>query len=211
MVIEVREIEMPLLSRTAAGWAERVLGDPVALLNDHAHLEKKAALNAMELLNQWPAPVPPEAWVQQMTAVAREEIEHLQTVLRLLHGRGGVFSKGHRNPYAGGLRDLIRKGPGGRIELIMDRLLVSALIEVRSCERFAVLAEVATDEELAGLYRDLWASEHGHYRTFLNLAQRLPGVNDEAVATRWAEMLAAEAAILAEQEPGYGMHSGVDG
>ncbi|MEQ9460951.1 MAG: tRNA isopentenyl-2-thiomethyl-A-37 hydroxylase MiaE [Phycisphaeraceae bacterium] len=212
MVIEVREIEMPLGCRTPGSWGLRVLADPVKLLNDHAHLEKKAALNAMEMLNQWPEPVPPEAWVQTMTAVAREEIEHLQVVLRLLHERGGVFSKGHRNPYAAGLRGLIRNGhgrAGARIENLMDRLMVAALIELRSCERFAVLAEVAEDAELAGLYRDLWASEHGHYRTFLNLSQRLPGVSGSVVEERWQVMLAAEAGIMGEQGVYTGMHSGV--
>ncbi|WP_145446939.1 tRNA isopentenyl-2-thiomethyl-A-37 hydroxylase MiaE [Mucisphaera calidilacus] len=213
---EVREIEMPLLCRTPASWAAGVLCDPVKLLNDHAHLEKKAGLNALEMLNQWPEPVPPGAWVQSMTAVAREEIEHLQTVLRLLHARGGVFSKGHRNPYAQSLRGQIRSNAQGRLESLMDRLMVSALIELRSCERFAVLGEMSEDAELAGLYRDLWASEHGHYRTFLNLARRLPagraqrkGDMAAMVEERWAAMLAAESAILAEQPFYVGMHSGV--
>lgn len=218
MVIEVREIEMPLLCRTPGRWAEGVLRDPVSLLNDHAHLEKKAGLNALEMLNQWPEPVPPESWVQMMTAVAREEIEHLQLVLRLLHERGGVFSKGHRNPYAQALRETIRRGSGGRMESLMDRLMVSALIELRSCERFAVLGEVAEDAALAGLYRDLWASEHGHYRTFLNMARRLPAGKsrkqselDAMVESRWAEMLAIEAEILGAQGVYVGMHSGVEG
>src|SRR6202007_2157123 len=80
--------ELPLLSRTPDGWAAMALRDPLALLSDHAYLEKKAAANALELLNRWPEPSPPESWVAAMTAIARDEVEHLATVCRLLARRG---------------------------------------------------------------------------------------------------------------------------
>ena len=188
-------------------------------MNDHAHLEKKAAANALELLNRWPEPRPPEDWVAAMTAVARDEVEHLAVVCRLLARRGGRLTKQHSNPYAAGLRGLVRHGEG-RDELV-DRLLVSGLIEARSCERFKLLAaacdgdgsraEVAggalgADPELAKLYRGLWASEHGHYRTFVQLAEEIQPAGE--VRPRWEQMLDAEAAVIRRQPPGPRMHSG---
>lgn len=196
---------LPLLSATPPAWTRDALADPLALLNDHAHLEKKAAGNALELLDRWPEPEPPAFWVEKMVAVARDEIDHLGRVARLLARRGGRLSKHHRNPYANALRAVVRLGDGPRE--LMDRLMVSALIEARSCERFAVLAEHCDDAELAGLYADLWTTEHGHYRIFLELARQLPAVGDE-VAARWEAWLTHEAAVLAEQPRGARLHSG---
>jgi tRNA-(ms[2]io[6]A)-hydroxylase len=202
-----RDADLPLRYATPAGWAATVLQKPLDLLNDHAHLEKKAATNALELLNRFPEPNPPENWVTAMTAVARDEVEHLAVVTRLLARRGGRLSRQHRNEYASRLRDLVRMGTGPG-ELV-DRLMISALIEARSCERFKLLAEVCKDDaELAKLYRGLWASEHGHYRTFIQLAEQIQP--EKLVAKRWDEMLDAEAAIIATQPPGPRMHSGVE-
>src|SRR5580765_8255132 len=100
------DAQLPLLYQTPAEWAAQVLREPLALLNDHAHLEKKAASNALELLNRWPEPRPPENWVAAMTAVARDEVEHLAVVARLLARRGGKLTKQHSNPYAGELHKL---------------------------------------------------------------------------------------------------------
>lgn len=211
----LEKIDLPLKSATPASWAAGVLAEPLALLSDHAHLERKAATNALDLLHQWPDPIPPDAWVTTMTAVAGEEADHLQLVLRILHKRGGAFTRSHRNPYAKALRDLIRLGGGttdARRNTLMDRLMVSALIEVRSCERFAALADhlaqTGEDPELAKLYKGLWASEHGHYQTFLDLARQLPGVPADEIEARWQEMLTLEADILSGQPAYAGMHSG---
>lgn len=196
--------ELPLHSRTPADWGRAVLADPVSLLSDHAFLEKKAALNAMELLTRWPGEWLP-GWVETMTSVARDETAHLAQATRLLVRRGGRLGRGHSNPYAKALRLLVRRGG---IEEPLDRLFVSALIEARSCERFGVLAAAAgEDAELAGFYRALYASEMGHYRIFLKLAFRL--AEKDVVEARWQEMLAAEARILSEQAPGPRIHSGV--
>jgi tRNA-(ms[2]io[6]A)-hydroxylase len=198
-------MDLPLRYQTPESWAKLALKQPLALLNDHAHLEKKAAGNALELLNRWPQPVPPENWVQAMTTVARDEVEHLAVVTRLLSRRGGKLTRTHQNKYAAQLRKLVRMGTGPG-ELV-DRLLVSALIEARSCERFALLGEVCEDRELAKLYKGLWSSEAGHYRMFLGLAKDLPQVSE--VDDRWDQMLDAEAVIIQEQLPGPRMHSGV--
>jgi tRNA-(ms[2]io[6]A)-hydroxylase len=199
------EAQLPLKCQTPPDWARRVLARPLELLNDHAHLEKKAAANALELLNRWPEPSPPENWVAAMTAVARDEVEHLATVCRILARRGGRLTKQHGNPYASALRLLVRQGEGPA-EMV-DRLMVSALIEARSCERFRLLGDACEDDaELRKLYRGLWASEHGHYRTFIQLAGRIQAA--PLVAKRWEQMLDAEARIIGEQAPGARMHSG---
>src|SRR5277367_5780072 len=100
------EIDLPLKYETPASWAHGVLSKPLELLNDHAHLEKKAAANALELLNRWPEPNPPENWVTAMTAIARDEVDHLATVTRLLARRGGRLTRQHGNPYASALHQL---------------------------------------------------------------------------------------------------------
>ena len=202
----MKEAELPLKYQTPVGWAEGVLARPLELLNDHAHLEKKAAANALELLNRWPEPSPPENWVAAMTAVARDEVEHLAVVSRLLARRGGKLTKSHANPYASELHKLVRKGTGPG-ELV-DRLMISALIEARSCERFWLLGEVVEDGELRKLYRGLWASEHGHYKTFIQLAGQIE--EEKKVGERWGEMLELEAGIIARQPAGARMHSGVE-
>jgi tRNA 2-(methylsulfanyl)-N6-isopentenyladenosine37 hydroxylase len=193
---------LPLHSRTPVEWAQVVLAEPIRLLIDHAFLEKKAATNALELLTRWPGEWLP-GWVETMTGVARDEATHLAQVMRILLRRGGRLDRVHKNAYANALRLLVRKGDPAEI---LDRLLVSALIEVRSCERFAVLAAASEDAELAGFYEALFASEFGHYRVFLELARKMTKV--AAVEARWQELLAAEAEILARQEPGPRIHSG---
>ena len=199
-----KEAELPLRYVTPNGWATSVLSKPLELLNDHAHLEKKAATNALELLNRWPEPSPPENWVTAMTAVSRDEVEHLAIVCRILARRGGRLTKAHANPYASALHRLVRRGEGPS-ELV-DRLMISSLIEARSCERFALLADACEDKELAKLYQGLWASEHGHYKTFIQLAEQIQEA--DRVARRWDQMLDAEAAIIREQPPGPRMHGG---
>jgi len=194
---------LPLHSATPLEWGRAALAEPLSLLIDHAFLEKKAATNALELLTRWPNEWL-DGWVEAMTGIARDEMAHLAQVVRILLSRGGRLDRFHKNPYANGLRQLVRKGEP--MELL-DRLLVAALIEARSCERFSVLAAASADGELAGFYRALCSSELGHYRVFLNLAGKFTKQGE--LDARWREMLAAEARILAEQEPGPRIHSGL--
>ncbi len=196
---------LPLHSRTPLTWAREVLSDPIALLIDHAFLEKKAANNAMDLLARWPADFFP-GWVITMSNIARDEGAHLARVTQLLVRRGGQLDRGHSNPYAKALRLMVRKGGTNEI---LDRLFNSALIEARSCERFGLLAnslEDSDDPELAALYTLLFTSELGHYQSFLKLARQI--APPEIVEARWQEMLSHEAEILAQQDPGPRMHSG---
>jgi tRNA 2-(methylsulfanyl)-N6-isopentenyladenosine37 hydroxylase len=201
--------ELPLLSRTPDAWAAMAMRDPLALLSDHAYLEKKAAANALELLNRWPEPTRPEEWTQTLAAIAGDEAAHLGGVLRLLTERGGRLERAHRNDYARQLRQHVRKGRGP--EDLLDRLLVSALIELRSCERFEVLARHCeeSDPVLSRFYRRLWSSEFGHYQVFLRLAEWV--VPPIEVEVRWREMLQIEAETIAAQPPGPRMHGGWPG
>jgi tRNA-(ms[2]io[6]A)-hydroxylase len=195
---------LPLHSRTPVDWGHSVLADPIALLIDHAFLEKKAANNVMELMTRWPGEWLP-GWVETMSSVARDETAHLAQVIRLLGRRGGRLERTHKNPYANSLRLLVRKGR--QPDEVLDRLFVSALIEARSCERFAVLAASSQDEELAKFYKALYSSELGHFKVFLKLAHKIAA--KDVVESRWQTMLAAEAEILSQQEPGPRIHSGL--
>jgi tRNA-(ms[2]io[6]A)-hydroxylase len=198
--------ELPLLCWTPDRWVHGVMKEPLALLNDHAYLEKKAASNALELLNRWPEPLCPSRWPATLAAIAHDEAAHLSSVVRLLTRRGGRLERNHRNPYAGALRSLVRRGTGH--QELLDRLLVSALIEARSCERFELLARLSGDRELARFYGRLSRSELGHYRVFLGLGEQVVPRRD--VEARWEEVLRAEADILAAQPPGPRIHSGVE-
>jgi tRNA-(ms[2]io[6]A)-hydroxylase len=194
---------LPLRSRTPMEWGPTALADPIALLIDHAFLEMKAAQNAMELMTRWPKEWTP-GWVETMTGVARDETAHLSQVTRLLIRRGGQMERGHKSFYAAGLRALVRGGKAGET---LDRLCISALIEARSCERFFVLASTTQDEELASFYKALFSSELGHYKVFLKLAYKMADTDE--VTRRWEQLLDHEARILADQEPGCRIHSGV--
>jgi tRNA 2-(methylsulfanyl)-N6-isopentenyladenosine37 hydroxylase len=204
-----KDADLPLRYLTPDSWAEGVLSKKLELLNDHAHLEKKAAANALELLNRWPEPNPPENWVTAMTAVARDEVEHLAVVTRILARRGGRLTKSHHNQYAADLHKTVRRGKG--TEELVDRLMISSLIEARSCERFKLLGDAIAstgadgDKELSKLYKGLWASEHGHYLTFIQLAEQI--LPEKVVAKRWNEMLDLEARIIQSQPTGPRMHS----
>ena len=195
--------ELPLLVFTPDSWAKEALTDILTLLNDHAHLEKKAAKNALELLPFWPEDEVGSEWVKLICAIARDEVQHLARVARIIEKRGGVLTRGHRSNYAQALRALVRNGKGP-LEA-MDRLMVSALIEARSCERFEILSRHAEDAELQRLYQSLWASEHGHYKVFLSLAKKL--ADQKECDRRWEFMLKEEAKIIKSQKPGSSIHS----
>lgn len=198
--------DLPLRFQTPDHWAERPLKSLPALLSDHAYLERKACSNALELLNRWPAPNHPSTWTTTIAAIARDEASHLNAVITILRRRGWDLERLHRGKYPGDLRTLVRLGKGPHE--VLDRLLVSALIEARSCERFGILGRVCEDKELAEFYKSLYVSELGHFTVFLKLAGTV--LPKTEVAERWDEMLTDEARIIQLQPVGHGLHSGVD-
>jgi tRNA 2-(methylsulfanyl)-N6-isopentenyladenosine37 hydroxylase len=196
--------DFSLKVRTPASWCELVLNDPLALLNDHAYLEKKAAMNALELLNRWPDPKAPKKWVTILSGIARDETVHLSQVTRLLARKGGGLERTHHNPYANALHGNVRKGDGTRE--LLDRLLISAIIEARSCERFELLSNATNDAELKKLYGNLKVSEQGHYKVFVTLSNSVRPTDE--VRNRWEELSLKEGQIITEQPLGSKIHSG---
>jgi len=194
---------LPLALPTPREWAARALERPVALLHDHAHLERKAAVSALYLVAHWPVR---EGIVERMSAVAREELEHLERVHRILRRRGARLGHEHHNEYVRGLQDVVRKGTDRHL---LDRLLVAGLIEARSCERFERLSEAAGGGELGELYASLTASERGHYKVFLNFARREYGAAE--ADARFAELVALDAELLERLPFAHAMHSGLRG
>jgi tRNA 2-(methylsulfanyl)-N6-isopentenyladenosine37 hydroxylase len=203
-----KSASLPLRYQTPPEWAQLVLEEPLDLLSDQAYLEKKAANNALEFLNLWPTPQAPAHWLSSVSTIARDETTHLAMVLKLLQKRGGNLARTHKNQYAIDLRGLVRTGKGKQD--MADRLLVSALIEARSCERFERLAECGTegDAELARFYAGLVSSENGHYRLFVDMAKKI--LPSKEVDARWEKLLDEEAEIIQAQVPGPRIHSGVN-
>ncbi len=196
---------LPLRYQTPPQWAEAVLREPLELLSDQAYLEKKAANNALEFLNLWPTARPPLHWLSSISTIARDETAHLQLVLKLLEKKGGILARSHKNQYAADLRKLVRAGKD--IHDLADRLLVSALIEARSCERFERLVEAGSDAELNKFYGSLISSENGHYQLFLDMAKKV--VSAREIENRWDKLLDEEAVIIQAQAPGPRIHSGL--
>jgi tRNA-(ms[2]io[6]A)-hydroxylase len=182
-------VNVRLHSATDPRWLPHALANLNAVLVDHAHCEKKAAANALSMLQAYPD-VP--GLPAQMARLAREESAHLAKVLTVLEERGLKLLHDGGDPYAKGLQKLLRNPPEQRR---MDRLLVAAIIEARSHERLQLLCDGLEDAELKKLYAELAQSEDGHQQLFLRLAL---GVDDEAaVKARLDELLKHEAALVA--------------
>lgn len=178
-----------LKSATDPRWLALALENFDAILIDHAHCEKKAAANALSMLQSYPE-IP--GLPAQMARLAREESAHLARVLQLMEERGLVLGKDSGDPYAQRLQTLVRKT---QPERRLDRLLVAGVIEARSCERLALLAQGLTGP-LKRFYAELAQSEDGHQELFFRLACQAHG---EAEARERAELLLArEAEIVAE-------------
>lgn len=171
-------------------WVDLAQQQVEEILTDHAYCEQKAASTAISLIIQFPEY--PEM-VQQMAELAREEMEHFIRVHQFILKRGYTFGKERKDEYVNEIRLFIRKG-GKRTDPLIDRLLVAALIEARSCERFKLLSEQMQDPELAAFYRELMESEAGHYTLFITLARNI--TTREEADTRWNSLLEYEGNIL---------------
>jgi len=186
--------------RTPAVWARRALAETDALLSDHAHCELGAAAAAQGFVAR---AVADAELVERMAALAVEELRHFRRV-HLLRERGGVLEPVRRNPYVEGLFRAARRDAGAGLGLL-DRLLVAALVEARSLERFTLLAEHA-DGTLAALFRELGPSEAGHAALFFELARdRFPR---RSVDQRLAVLARREGALLAGLAFAPRIHSG---
>ncbi len=171
-------------------WASMAEENIQELLIDHAFCEQKAASNAISITVKFPEY---SEIVDKMIEVAREELEHYGRVHQKIQERGWVLGKERKDPYVRDLMEFMKKG-GGRVQVLVEHLLLSAMIEARSCERFKVLYERIDDEDLRDFYYELMVSEAGHYRLFLDLARKYGEGID--VDERWQEYLEEESRII---------------
>ena len=176
-----------LLTATPRAWIVQAVERFDEVLVDHAHCEKKAAAHALSMLAAFPqTPGLPRA----MARLAREEAGHLAQVLALMEQRGLTLGRDPGDPYAQGLQACVRQPARERL---LDRLLISALIETRSEERLRLLGEHLRDAELRAFYTRLADSEAGHGELFLKLARRCDGFE-----ARQEELLRVEARLVRE-------------
>ncbi|QRM87895.1 tRNA 2-methylthio-N6-isopentenyl adenosine(37) hydroxylase MiaE [Lacinutrix sp. WUR7] len=160
------------------------------ILVDHAWCEQKAATNAIKLVSLNPQHVD---LVTDLLIIAQEELEHFQMVHNIIKERGYTLGPVKKDSYVNELAKFIMKG-GNRNQQLVDRLLFSAMIEARSCERFRLLSTTMKDQELAKFYHDLMVSEAGHYTTFIGFARKYGEGID--VEKRWQEFLDFEGELI---------------
>ncbi|MAG42991.1 MAG: tRNA-(ms[2]io[6]A)-hydroxylase [Oceanospirillaceae bacterium] len=193
------EINQFLLCSTPAAWIDVALENQELLLIDHANCEKKAASTAMNLLYRY---IDRDDLLKKMSQLAREELLHFEQVVGIMKDRGVSYRHVSSSRYASGLRELVRKG--GEDELV-DVLICGALIEARSCERFAALVP-HLDEALAKFYRSLLRSEGRHYQDYLELARQYAGTD---IQWRIDEFREIERELIMSPDPEFRFHSGV--
>lgn len=170
------------------------------LLLDHANCEKKAASTAVNLMYRY---VGDFEMMHKMSRLAREELRHYEQVMQLMQKRGIAYDQITPCRYAGELRKPVRTHEPARF---IDTLIVGAIIEARSCERFAKLAP-HLDEELQSFYLSLLKSEARHYEDYLHLAKKVAGGED--ISARLEVFLALEKTLIESADTEFRFHSGV--
>ena len=178
---------------TETSWAEIAKVNLQQILTDHAFLEQKAASNAVSIIINYSEET---ALVKEMSSIAIEEMQHFKMVHSLMVKRGMVLGREQKNDYAIRLQKFFNKTKD-RTEALVQRLLVAALIEARSCERFKVFSENMEDQELSKFYSNLMISEANHYTTFLKFAREYQ--DREIVDKKWNALLAFEAEMMKER------------
>ncbi|WP_461787966.1 MiaE family protein [Pedobacter sp.] len=171
-------------------WANIAETNLEEILTDHAWCEQKAASNAITLITQNSEH---QDLVDELTAIALEELQHFQMVINIIKERGYTLGRERKDDYVGQLVKFSKKD-GSRNQAFIDRLLFAAMIEARSCERFRVLSQNIQDKELAKFYHELMVSEATHYTTFLNFARKY--TIDVDVDKRWKEWLEFEGNLI---------------
>ena len=176
--------------KTDPRWVTIVASNIEEILTDHAWCEQKAATNIITIITYNSEHVD---LVTDLLEIAKEEIEHFQMVHNIIKERGLTLGRERKDHYVNELFKFMRKD-GSRNDAFIDRLLFSAMIEARSCERFKVLSQNIEDKELAAFYKELMISEAGHYTTFLKFARKYTEKVD--VDKRWAEWLEFEGELI---------------
>ena len=170
------------------------------ILTDHAWCEQKAATNAITIITHNSEKVD---LVTELLELAKEELEHFQMVHEIIKKRGYTLGRERKDHYVNQLYKFMNKG-GSRLQYMVDRLLFSAMIEARSCERFKLLSERINDEELSKFYYELMVSEAGHYTTFITFARKYG--QDIDVDKRWQELVEFEGELIKSYGTSEGIH-----
>lgn len=182
-------------------WVNIVESNIEEILTDHAWCEQKAATNAITIItlnSEYPD------LVTELLELAKEELEHFEMVHEIIKKRGFKLGRERKDSYVNELYKFMNKG-GSRLNSMVDRLLFSAMIEARSCERFKLLSKEINDAELSKFYHDLMISEAGHYTTFISFARKYG--KDIDVDSRWKELVEFEGELIKS----YGKHETIHG
>lgn len=185
--------------RTPDGWLTAAVESLPVLMIDHANCEKKAAATAMSLMHRY---TDNTTLLNKMSRLAREELRHFEQVLKLMTRRGIAYESVTASRYAQTLREKVRKKDPHKL---VDTLIVGALIEARSCERFAALAP-HVDTELRDFYTSLLKSESRHFSDYIGLAK---GLEDADVVDERLDLFrSAERELIESPDPEIRFHSG---
>lgn len=193
-------IQQFLLCETPDAWVQTALQHESLLLLDHANCEKKAASTALTLMYRY---VGDFEMMHKMSRLAREELRHYEQVMAIMEARGIAYEQITPCRYASELRKPVRTHEPGRF---IDTLIVGAIIEARSCERFAKLAP-HLDDELRDFYQSLLKSESRHYEDYLKLARKAAGGKD--ISDRLDVFLNLEKELIESPDTEFRFHSGV--
>jgi tRNA-(ms[2]io[6]A)-hydroxylase len=188
-------------SRTPDEWIVAASSRLPEMLLDHANCELKAASTALGFLYRYPDRT---KLAQRMSRLAREELRHFEQVRSIMEDMGIPFERLTASRYAGGLRAEVRDEEPYKL---LDLLLIGALIEARSCERFAVLAP-HLPAKLGKFYNGLLASEARHFEHYIAFAKSECGFDEEQINTRLEELKAIEAKLISEPDAQFRFHSG---
>ena len=186
---------------TPDAWVEEACRRLPEMLLDHANCELKAASTALGFLYRYPDRA---ALAQRMSRLAREELRHFEQVRKIMDEMEVPFERLSASRYAGGLRDVARDDEPYRL---LDMLLIGAIIEARSCERFAKVAP-RLPQRLKKFYLGLLASEARHFEHYIAFAKSECGVSEDEIDARLAELKEIEAALVTEPDPQFRFHSG---
>lgn len=171
-------------------WVNIVEKNIPEILTDHAWCEQKAASNAISIIVRYPEY---SELVSTMLDIAQEELTHFRMVTEKIAERGFTLGPERKDEYVNLLYQFRRKG-GSRTQQLLDHLLFAAMIEARSCERFRVLSENISDQDLKTFYHELMISEANHYTVFINFAKKF--CSSEDVDARWQQFLDYEGEII---------------
>ncbi|HFA50390.1 MAG TPA: tRNA-(ms[2]io[6]A)-hydroxylase [Bacteroidetes bacterium] len=171
-------------------WVNLAEKDLEEILTDHAYCEQKAATSCISLIQQYPEKT---EMVKKVAPIVTEEWGHFRMVLLEMEKRGLKLGRQRKDKYVNELLKFEKKG-GSREDRLLEKLLICALIEARSCERFRLLSLHLEEEDLRTFYHKFMVSEAGHYTLFMDLAKLY--FDEKKVLSRWQEYLAHEASIL---------------